>query len=48
MVVAAAVAQSDGEFAQQVEGWMFEFQPRKTLVVQTGNASLTVKHSVKV
>ena len=48
MVVAAAVAQSDGEFGQQVEGWMFEFQPRQTLDVQTGNASFTVKCSVKV
>ena len=44
-ISAAAVAQWARAFASQAEGWMFESQPRQTLVVKTGSDSSTVKRS---
>ena len=42
---AAAVAQWVRVFAPQAEGWVFETQPRQTLVVKTGSDSSTAKRS---
>ena len=38
-----AVAQWARAFAPQAEGWVFESQPRQTLVVKTGSDSSTAK-----
>ena len=43
--ITAAVAQSVRMFALQAEGWMFESQPRHTLVVKTGSDTSTAKRS---
>ena len=43
---AAAVAQWVRVFAPQAEDWVFESQPRQTLVVTTGSDSFTAERSV--
>ena len=43
--IAAAVAQWVRAIALQVEGWVFESEPRQTLVVKTGIDSSTDKRS---
>ena len=40
------MAQSVRALALQAEGWMFEYQPRRTKVVKTGSDSCTAKRSV--
>ena len=40
----AVVAQLVRVFTLCAEGWVFEFQPRQTLVVKTGSDSFTAEH----
>ena len=40
----AVVAQLVRVFTLCAEGWVFEFQPRQTLVVKTGSDSSTAEH----
>ena len=39
------VAQCVRAFGLHAEGWLFEFQPRQTLVVKIGSDNSTVKRS---
>ena len=42
----ASVAQWIRALVPKAEGWVFEYQPRQTLVVKTDDDSSTAKHSV--
>ena len=42
------MAQSVRAFAPQAEGWMFESQPRQTLVVKTGSDSTAKRSAIRV
>ena len=47
-VMSSAVPQWIRTFAPQAESWVFESQPRQTLVVKTGSDSSTTKRPVSV
>ena len=43
LVIALAFAQWDRALAPQADGWVFESQPRQTLVIERGSDSSTAK-----